>query len=161
MPREKTHDEHRKNTGTSKEKYCRLLDEKIHLLSDYWNATQDVKESLVRKNGKALNKDILYRKRLIKQIDRLDNTIRSVNSGKNVKCDYDGKLNDGITVREEKVENLLNRISAMDAVCMNDMELVKDKIKKEIIGFRQKRNRATGYRSKGPLAAKFIDTRIR
>ena len=144
------------------ETYGNLLDEKLQLLSDYWNATLGMKESLYRKNGKVLNKDILYRHRLIKQIDRLDNAIRSVNLGKNEICEYDENLNKVIAGRIEKIKALLHRIAATDAECMSGMEFEKNKIKKEIIGFRQKRNRTTGYRSKGgPLAARFIDTRVR
>ena len=142
--------------GPSQDTYCKLLDEKIQLLADYRDATLEIKGSLDRKSRTTPHKGIIHRQRLIKRIDRVDGSIRTLNIR-----DHDKRGADGIAARIESIERLLGSIVEVDTDCMHHIGLERDNMKKEIIGLRQKRSRTTGYHTAGVVPAKFVDTRIR
>lgn len=148
-------------TETTLDQYRDLLEQKIRLVTDYKDATREIKDTLNQNNSAMLRGGIQKRQQLIKRIDGVDDRIRALNIRYSHTHGDSGKLDHIIAAQIKNIEQMLGSIAAMDGNCVCLAESERDNMKRTILHDQQKRKGTKGYRPSGAGRAKFVDTRIR
>ena len=143
------------------DEYRALLARKMDHLTEYKEMSEAIKDALMHNGGKILMDRIRKRQKLIHCINRLDDDIRDLRIRYQPTHGCDPKADRDIAEMIKDMEQTLDRISALDAACIDLAASEKRMLKNNILGYHQKRIGTKEYRTGSIGPARFVDTRIR
>ncbi|MBW1699720.1 MAG: hypothetical protein JRK26_23350 [Deltaproteobacteria bacterium] len=130
-----------------------LIKEKTALLEGYLDATLKMKAQLTENNLTEVQTCINKRQQVIARITKIDNTL-------NNELPKITEDNQEISICLKNMKRLIDKIAEAEKECVDITQTERNRLKSEILDFRQIRHRTSKYRKGPALAARFVNTKI-
>jgi hypothetical protein len=142
--------------------YRKLIKEKTNLLEIYRDATLKIVKQMRQKNLSGANTGINKRQQMITRINKIDSTLKEITPQipEPEQITYN-EMNKDLADFYQHMKQIIGDIFEVEKDCMEIVKAEQNKLRREILYYRQHKNQSKGYLAGGAAVPKFIDTRIR